>query len=114
MTSRPADERGAGWRTVDWAGVVCLLVGAAAAGVLVVEPTQLVTDVTWGQLFVPMWGSGRWATPLGLLAVVAALLFLVRCWTARRPLVDLRGWWARGAGGRPARSALPGARRSEV
>jgi MFS family permease len=79
---------------VDWAGLVFLLVGGAAAGVLVVEPTQLVTDVTWGQLFVPTWGSGRWTTPLGLLAVSAALLFLVRCWTARRPLVDLRGWWA--------------------
>ena len=51
-----------------------------------------------------MWGSGRWATPVGLVAVVAALLFLVRCLTARRPLVDLRGWWA------AARQAdLPGA-----
>jgi MFS family permease len=82
-----------GWGTIDWAGIVCLVIGGAAAGVLVVEPSPLVTDVTWGQLFVPMSGSGRWATPLGLLAVVAALLFLVRCWTARRPLVDLRGWW---------------------
>ena len=34
-------------------------------------------------------------TPLGLVAIVAAVLLLVvRCWTARRPLVDLRGWWA--------------------
>jgi hypothetical protein len=65
----------------------------AAAGLVVTEPVSLVTDVTWGQLFVPIWGSARWATPLGLLAVVAGLLFLVRCWTARRPLVDLRGWW---------------------
>ena len=68
------------------------------------EPASLVSDVTWGQLFVPMWGSARWATPLGLVAVVAALLFVVRCLTARRPLVDLRGWWA------AARQAdLPGA-----
>jgi MFS family permease len=95
---RVGDEPGGrearrGWSTIDWAGLGCLLISATAAGVLVVEPTRLVTDVTWGQLFVPMWGSGRWATPLGLLAVVAALLFLVRCWTARRPLVDVRGWW---------------------
>ena len=59
-----------------------------------VEPTRLVSDVTWGQLFIPVSGSGRWATPLGLLTIVAVLLLLVRCWTARRPLVDLRGWWA--------------------
>jgi MFS family permease len=93
--SRPIDGRAGrrGWATADWAGVVFVLVGGAAAGLTVVEPAGLVTDVTWGQLFVPIWGSGRWATPLGLVAVAAGLLFLVRCWTARRPLVDLRGWW---------------------
>jgi MFS family permease len=79
--------------TFDWAGVVCLVVGLAAAALVVIEPASMVSDVTWGQLFVPVWGSGRWATPLGLVALVAELLFLVRCWTARRPLVDLRGWW---------------------
>jgi MFS family permease len=93
-TMRPGAREGrTGWRTLDWAGIVFLLVGVAAAGALGAEPTRLVTDVTWGQLFVPMWGSGRWATPVGLVAVVAALLFLVRCGTARRPLADLRGWW---------------------
>ena len=104
-SDRPADPaRRRGWATVDWAGIVCVVVCLAAAGLVVVEPASLVSDVTWGQLFVPMWGSGRWATPVGLVAVVAALLFLVRCLTARRPLVDLRGWWA------AARQAdLPGA-----
>jgi MFS family permease len=79
--------------TFDWTGVVCVVVGLAAAALVVIEPASMVSDVTWGQLFVPVWGSGRWATPLGLVALVAGLLFLVRCWTARRPLVDLRGWW---------------------
>jgi MFS family permease len=88
-------ERGrAGWRGVDRVGIVLAVIALVAAGLVVVQPTPLVIDVTWGELFVPIWGSGRWATPLGLVAAGAALGFLVRCWTARRPWVDLRGWWA--------------------
>jgi MFS family permease len=97
-----ADRRS--WATVDWAGVVFGVVGLSAAGLLVAEPTSLVIDVTWGQLFIPVTGSWRWLTPLGLVAIVAALLFLVRCWTARRPLVDLRSWWDAAL-----RADLPGA-----
>ena len=93
-----------GWATVDWGGIVFALVVILAAGLVVVEPASLVSDVTWGQLFVPTWGSARWATPLGLLAVASFLLFLVRCWTARRPLLDLRGWW-----GAALAADLPGA-----
>jgi MFS transporter, DHA2 family, triacylglyceride efflux pump len=77
----------------DWAGIVLLAVTLVSAGLVVVQPTSLVTDVTWGRLFIPVVGSGRWFTPLGLVAIVAFLLFAVRCVTARRPLVDLRGWW---------------------
>ena len=58
------------------------------------EPGSLLSDVTWGQLFIPVVGSTRWATPLGLVTIAAAVLLVVRCWTARRPLVDLRSWWA--------------------
>jgi|tagenome__1003787_1003787.scaffolds.fasta_scaffold20975545_3 MFS family permease len=83
---------------IDWAGVGCLVTGVVVAGLVVVEPASLVRDVTWGQLFIPVAGSERWLTPLGLLAMVAGLLFLVRCSTARRPLVDLRGWWAAALG----------------
>jgi MFS family permease len=101
-TVRNTDRRG--WQTWDWAGLVLLVVAAGAAGLVVVEPTRLVTDVTWGQLFVPTMGSGRWLTPLGLVATGAVLLFLVRCGTARRPLMDLRGWWSAAL-----RADLPGA-----
>jgi len=87
----PGDPR---LSTFDWGGLVFLLVGAAAAALVVLQPTSLVIDVTWGQLFIPVTGSGRWLSPLGLVAIVAALLFLVRGGTARRPLVDVRGWWA--------------------
>jgi hypothetical protein len=81
------------WRTWDWAGIVFVLVALAAAAVVVAQPTPLVMDVTWGQLLIPVTGASRWLSPLGLVAVVTALLFGVRCWTARRPLADLRGWW---------------------
>jgi MFS family permease len=100
--SGPPERRGL--RTVDWSGILLLLLGLAAAGLVVAEPTRLAADVTWGRLFIPLTGSGRWLTPLGLVALVAALLFLVRCWTARRPLVDLRDWWAAARG-----ADLPGA-----
>jgi MFS family permease len=102
VPSGPPERRGL--RTVDWSGILLLLLGLAAAGLVVGEPTRLVADVTWGRLFIPLTGSGRWLTPLGLVALVAALLFLVRCWTARRPLVDLRDWWAAARG-----ADLPGA-----
>jgi MFS family permease len=90
--------------SVDWAGIGFACVGVGAAGLLVIAPASLVSDVTWGQVFIPVTGSWRWLTPLGLVAIVAALLFLVRCWTARRPLVDLRGWWGAALG-----ADLPGA-----
>jgi MFS family permease len=89
----PPDRPRRGPTTVDWAGIVLLVIALATSGLVATQPTRLVADVTWGRLFIPVSGSGRWLTPLGLVALVAALLFLVRCWTARRPLVDLRGWW---------------------
>ena len=69
----------------------------STAGVLVfLRPPDLLRDLTWGQLFVPFAGDGRWLTPIGAATLVAAGLFVARCVTATRPLVDLRSWW-RGA-----------------
>jgi MFS family permease len=79
---------------LDWPGLVLLAVTLVTGALVFVEPGSLLSDVTWGQLFIPVFGSSRWATPLGLVAIVAALLLVVRCCTARRPLVDLPGWWA--------------------
>lgn len=76
-----------------------LLVVAVAAGVLVmVQPGPIMRDLTWGQLFIPHVGELRWSTDVGLVAVAAAALLLARCWFARRPLVDLRGWAASSRG----------------
>jgi MFS family permease len=102
-TGRP-DPRPTGVRTVDWAGIAFLLVTLATGAVVFLQPNRLVSDVTWGQLFIPVAGSGRWPTPVGIVTVVAALLFAVRCCTARRPLVDLPGWW-----GTVREADLPGA-----
>jgi MFS family permease len=83
----------------DWIGLLLLLVTLVFGAIVFVRPPSLVRDLTWGEYFIPFAGDGRWLTPVGVVAMVALVLFLVRCATARRPLVDLRGW------GRSAREA---------
>jgi len=48
--------------------------------------------VTYGRLFIPYVGDSRWLTPLGIATILALVLLAVRCCTASRPLVDIRGW----------------------
>ncbi|GCD89426.1 MFS transporter [Nocardioides sp. LS1] len=76
----------------DVLGAGVLLVTLATGALVFTRPSQLMRDLTWGQLFIPWAGDGRWLTPLGTVTIVAAVLFVARCLTARRPLVDLRGW----------------------
>ena len=83
----------------DLLGAVLLALTLFFGAVVFLRPPSLVRDLTWGQYFVPFAGDGRWLTPLGVVPMVALALFLIRCVTARRPLVDLRGW------GRTAREA---------
>ncbi|MGZ5398670.1 MAG: MFS transporter, partial [Nocardioides sp.] len=71
-----------------------LLVTLAVGALVFVRPGALLRDLTWGQLFIPIVGDGRWLTPVGLVAMAAFALFGARCATAARPLVDLRGWLA--------------------
>jgi len=78
----------------DLVGVLLLLITLATGALVFLRPASLLRDLTWGQLFIPVVGDGRWLTPVGLVAIVAFVLFLVRCATAARPLVDLRGWLA--------------------
>ncbi|MEZ5095222.1 MAG: MFS transporter [Nocardioides sp.] len=77
----------------DVLGLGLLLLAGTAVAVVLTQPAALRRDLVWGELFVPFAGTGRWTTPLGVTAVVALLLLVVRCATATRPLVDLRGWW---------------------
>jgi MFS family permease len=78
----------------DPLGALLLLVTVVAGGLVFVRPAPLLRDLFWGSLFVPFAGTGRWLTPIGAAAMVAALLLVVRCFTARRPLVDARSWVA--------------------
>ncbi len=73
-------------------GALLLLITLGAGALVFTQPAPLLRDLTWGQLFIPVIGDGRWLTATGLVAIVAAALFLVRCLTAARPLVDLRDW----------------------
>ena len=59
------------------------------------QPDRLVSSVTLGGPFVPFRDGGSiWFSQLGVATLVLALLLLARTLTARRPLVDLRDWWA--------------------
>jgi MFS family permease len=77
----------------DFIGALLLLVSLAAGALVFVRPSDLLRDLTWGQLFIPFAGDSRWLAPIGAVTIGAAVLFLVRCATARRPLVDLPSWW---------------------
>lgn len=105
----------------DPIGLPLLLVVAVAGALVFVEPTAMMRDLTWGQLYIPVTGDSRWLTPLGLTCLGAAALYAVRCAFARPaprapdlshrspagrgeerqvpgivrwPLVDGRGWAA--------------------
>ena len=84
---------------IDWIGLALALVVLLAGALVCLQPSGMMRDLTWGRLFIPAFGDGRWATPLGLVAIGAFVLLVARCLTARHPLVDLRGW------GRTAREA---------
>ncbi|HEX6151297.1 MFS transporter [Nocardioides sp.] len=77
----------------DLVGMVLLFITLVSGALVFVQPAQLLRDLTWGQLFIPVTGDSRWLAPLGLVTIGAAVLLLARCLTARRPLVDLRDWW---------------------
>ena len=81
------------WRP-DLIGLLLLLATLGSGAVVFLRPPDLLRDLTWGSLFVPFAGDGRWLTPIGAIAVSALVLLLAWCWFAPRPLLDLRGWVA--------------------
>jgi MFS family permease len=76
----------------DVVGLLLLLATLASAAIVFLRPAGLMRDLTWGQLFIPFAGDGRWLTPIGAITMAALVLLVAWCWFAPRPLLDLRGW----------------------
>jgi MFS family permease len=76
----------------DLIGIALLALTLVAGILTMTQPAPLLQDLTWGQMFIPFVSDGRWLSPVGVVAMAAALLLVVRCATAAHPLVDLRGW----------------------
>lgn len=79
-------------RRTDWPGALLATVALGCVLVVMLQPSRLAEDVTFGTILLPVVGDGRWLSPLALAAYVAALLLAVRCLVAADPLLDLRGW----------------------
>jgi MFS family permease len=78
----------------DLLGGLAAVVLLSAGFLVFLQPSELKRDLTWGQLFIPyVDGGNRWVTPVGAIAAGAAVVLFLRCVFARRPIVDLRGWF---------------------
>ena len=88
----PHERTAPGRRHVDVVGLLLALATMAGGAVVFLRPAPLMRDLTWGRLFIPFAGDGRWLTPIGAATVVALVLLVAWCWFAARPLFDLRGW----------------------
>lgn len=92
LTGREGEARRTTGRP-DLLGAVLLLAAVVATSLVLLRPPALLADITWGALLVPFAeGGSRWLTPLGAIAGGCWLVLLLRCATARRPLVDVRRW----------------------
>lgn len=86
----PGDSRG----RPDLLGALAAVVLVLAGLLVFLQPAEFKRDLTWGRLFIPyVEGGSRWVTPIGAIAVGAAVVLVLRCVFARRPIVDLRGWF---------------------
>ncbi|GAA1449963.1 MFS transporter [Mycobacterium cookii] len=90
LVEAPAQRASRG--RVDLVGPLLLLATMAGGAVVFLRPASLMRDLTWGRLFIPFAGDGRWLTPLGAATVMALVLLVAWCWFAARPAFDLRGW----------------------
>lgn len=76
----------------DVLGAALLLAAVVALVLVMTRPQRLLEGVTVGRAFLPVAGDSRWLTPLALALYALVVLLLLRTATARRPLVQWRGW----------------------
>lgn len=76
----------------DVLGLGLAVVALTALALVMTEPTRLVSGLTTGLAFIRYVGDSRWSTPMALAFAVLLVLFVARQGTARRPLLDWRGW----------------------
>ncbi|MGH3456676.1 MFS transporter [Aeromicrobium sp.] len=88
-TDRQAPDRPG---RLDVPGLVLGLLGVVGLALVMLEPDVLATGVTTGLAFLPVVGESRWLTPVALVMFGLAAMFVVRQASARRPLLDWRGW----------------------
>jgi MFS family permease len=74
----------------DVPGAVLGTLSLAALTLTLTAPERLATDVTLGIAFIPLAGTSRLLTPVGLATVVLAVSFVARELTAGAPLLRLR------------------------
>lgn len=84
-TAGPSVGRSQRRRAVTALAWVLAVVALGVGGLALAAPSALVTDVTLGEPFVPLVGESRVLTPIGLLALAAALLLAA---------VTAPRWWA--------------------
>lgn len=83
----PAASRG-----LDWPGLALATSALACLVLVMTQPERLLADITVGLAFLPVVGDSRWLSPLALACLALTALLVLRCLTARRPLLDLRSW----------------------
>ncbi len=76
----------------DWPGGALALAVFVGMALVMQPPRALVTDVFWGQAFLPVGGTSRWLTPLALAVYGLGAAFTLRQATADRPLLGWRRW----------------------
>ncbi len=57
---RPIDRSKRNRHRPDFLGAVLLLITLVAGSLVFTQPSQLLRDLTWGQLFIPFAGESRW------------------------------------------------------